>query len=520
MRLLLYLVILLTAEISTLFSESFSWPQWRGPNRNGKELGKLTLNLAWEKQPPEVLWQSPPLPSQSDGGFGSIISDGIYAYLSIVWHRDIPSEERTINDLVLRQLGVRKINLSKEIIRKAESDRASLNPRLRGGKLEEWIENWLLENLTQSERMIQGSLLASRFRKGKLAIPVPVIEKLFQIKGKVFANQEELDGWINEQDFDFRIKELVRKAVPPTKRVAEDVVVALDLRNGEMVWKTSLPGIPTGRNSSSTPCIAEGKVFAVGGKRIFCLDAEVGELLWENEIHQHGVASSPLFYDGKVYVLAGNLRAYEANSGELIWENDEVKGKAGSPILWKSKFAKLLVCNSNKKVCAVDPQSGKTVWAGSGGGNSTPVVEGNYLVVHGKPKEVGIIAYQMKKNSIVEIWRFPKHTRRCDSSPIIYDGKVFLIGSGMRLCIDLFTGETLRKIPSKHDISSPVLVKDTILAFETSGSFLRAFDASAENLHLGEKFKVNALKCASPTPVGSQLLIRRAEHLISLDINN
>ena len=116
MRLLLYLVILLTAEISTLFSESFSWPQWRGPNRNGKELGKLTLNLAWEKQPPEVLWQSPPLPSQSDGGFGSIISDGIYAYLSIVWHRDIPSEERTINDLVLRQLGVRKINLSKEIL--------------------------------------------------------------------------------------------------------------------------------------------------------------------------------------------------------------------------------------------------------------------------------------------------------------------------------------------------------------------------------------------------------------------
>ena len=66
-----------------------------------------------------------------------------------------------------------------------------------------------------------------------------------------------------------------------------------------------------------------------------------------------------------------------------------------------------------------------------------PVTHGDRLIVHGKPEEVGVIAYQAKQNEINEIWRFPKLTRRADSSPLVHDGKVFLMGAGMRLCADL-----------------------------------------------------------------------------------
>ena len=41
------------------------------------------------------------LPSQDNGGFSSVVSDDRFAYLSLVWHRDEPTKERTVNDIVL-----------------------------------------------------------------------------------------------------------------------------------------------------------------------------------------------------------------------------------------------------------------------------------------------------------------------------------------------------------------------------------------------------------------------------------
>ena len=42
--------------------------------------------------------------------------------------------------MVLRQLGLRNVNLPNELRDKVEKDRLSLSPRLRGAKLDEWID--------------------------------------------------------------------------------------------------------------------------------------------------------------------------------------------------------------------------------------------------------------------------------------------------------------------------------------------------------------------------------------------
>ena len=494
-------------------AEFDAWPQWRGAERNGQGLATLQGKLDWSENEPSLLWDSPELPSQDDGGFGSPVSDGRRVYLSIVWHRDVPTEERTVTSLVLRKLGARKVNLPERLIQLAETDRMNLSPRLRGSKLEEWIEQWLDRNLDQKQLMTQGSLLASRFKQGKLAMPLEAIDRLFAIKDQVFADQRALDEWIGKQGFSPELAEKISQGVPPTKRAADDVVVALDLRNGTLAWKTTLSGLPTGRTSSSTPCLANERIFAIGGKRIFCLDTKTGKLIWETGIHQKGVASSPLYYDGKIFALIGSLRAYDAKSGVLLWENKQVSGNTASPVLWKTGNSTLIVCNSNKTVVGVNPQSGVTQWQGPGGGSSTPVTHGDRLIVHGKPEEVGVIAYQAKQNEINEIWRFPKLTRRADSSPLVHDGKVFLMGAGMRLCLDLESGEVLRKFPAKHDISSPVLINGQILSYEINGSFLQLLDAQPDRLNEGKKFKIGALKCTSPSLLGSHLIIRRPKGL-------
>jgi len=495
----------------TLTAELTSWPQWRGPDRDGQGIPTIDLIDDFVANEPKKLWQSIEIPSQDDGGFGSLISDGKRAYLSVVWHRDEPTDERILDSIVMRKLGLRNVNLPKELKEKVEKDRESLSPRLRGSKLDEWIEKWIEENLDQKQKMTQGSLIASRFKQGKLAIPLWVIDRMFTIRDRIFSSQGALDEWLNEQQFPSTVRERISQGVPPTKRMANDVIIALDLKSGKQLWKTSLSGVPSGRSSSSTPCFADEKIFAVGGDRLFCVEAENGRLLWKSPLETEAVASSPLFYKGKVFVLANTLRAFDGKTGKQIWENVSVRGKTASPIIWKNQWQTALVCNSSKTVFCLNPQTGETLWEGPGGGASTPASTKDHLVVHGKTEDAGLICYIATKDGISENWRFPKLTRRTDSSPLIFDQKAILFGAGMRLCVDLKSGEILRKVPAKHDISSPILAGGKVLAYEINGSFLTSVEAVPEKLSDEKQFKLNALKCTSPALVGTKLLVRNAD---------
>ena len=196
-----FLIPLIFLSAIPLLAELNSWPQWRGPARDGQGIATVDLIENFEVNPPKKLWESIEIPSQDDGGFGSVISDGERAYLSVVWHRDEPTEERIIDSIVLRKLGLRNVNLPKGLKEKVEKDRESLSPRLRGTKLDEWVEKWIEDNLDQKQKMTQGSLIASRFKQGKLAIPLWVIDRMFTIRDRVFPSQEALDEWLNEQKF-------------------------------------------------------------------------------------------------------------------------------------------------------------------------------------------------------------------------------------------------------------------------------------------------------------------------------
>lgn len=486
------------------------WPQWRGPARDGKSIISFQKKKLTE---PILLWESETIPSGDEGGFGSVVSDGKNAYLSIVWHRDVPTETRTISDLFLRKFGARKINLPNEIVEKAERDRLSLNPRLRGIKLDQWIDQWLEAHLDSRQKMVQGDLLAARFKQGKLALPVEVIKSLHAMKNVPFPSQSDLDEWLGKQGFDKNLVEKISQSVPPTKRVAEDVVLAMNLNTGKRIWKASLEGKPSGRSSSSTPCIDGDQLFAVGSNRIFCIGLETGEILWDRSLDVESMATSPVCLDDKVIALVGNLTAFNKSNGEVIWENAEITGKAGSPITFDFHGRQVIACNGSKKVLLVDSKDGKIIWSGAGGGSSTPVYGEDYLLVHSKDKEAGLIAYDLSQKQITEAWRYPKLTRRSDSSPIIKGSNAYLIGAGMRACFDLSTGRLIRKEPANHDISSPVIAGEIIMAFEIKGNFLSLIDSAPHRFQELESFKINALRCTSPAIVKNKILIRKEDRV-------
>ena len=158
----------ITSFLLWFFSSSvvaIDWNQWRGNDRNGVVKDGVPLLSVWAESGPNLLWRSETIPSGDNGGHGSVLVNDGKTYISLVWHDDKPSENREINDLILRKLGYRNLSLSEQIITKMEKARESISSRLRGRKLNDWAEKWISDNLSKEQAERNGSWIISRFKK-------------------------------------------------------------------------------------------------------------------------------------------------------------------------------------------------------------------------------------------------------------------------------------------------------------------------------------------------------------------
>ena len=508
---------LLAASAGTVVAGDYN--QWRGPNRDGVVPDGVKLADAWPAEGPKLLWESEFIPSNDDGGHGSVVVADGKAYLSVVWHEDKPTETRAIDDLVLRELGYRGTsNLGKELVAKMEADRMSLSPRLRGGKLDEWIANWRSENLDKKQDQVLGSWIESRFKKGKAAFPISVLDRLNQIRKRRFANQEEMEAWVKAQDFGEDLNEKIFRAVPNTMKVASDTVVCLDLESGKTLWKAESPGEATGRNSSSTPSVMDGRVYAVGSTHAYCVDAETGKVIWATELKAQGAATSPLVLGDKVYFVAGGLMALERETGKLAWEQKDVSGNNSSPAIWHHDGKDWLIVNERKSVACVDSENGNVLWHATGGGDSTPAISGDYMVAYSRKEDLGFAGYKLSLTGAEVLWSHVLGARRSQSSPVIVGEYAYLLGADNHLCVNLETGSVAWVDKLRSNITSPLVADGKIYLVSNNGSdlmMLRAGTASREELG---KARIKALWCASPCITDGRLLLRAEDKVKCYDL--
>ena len=412
----------LVAAVGHSVALSADWPQWRGPLRNGvaSESPKLLDALPEGELAP--LWDSEAIPSNDDGGLGSVVVAAERVYLSVVWHRDEPSETRQIDELVLRQLGYQPLGaLGPELVKKMEETRVSLNPALRGKKLDEFTQQWIAANLDKKQQQLYASYIEKRFRKGALAMPLDVLDKLAGEQQRVFASEAKMRAWLDGQRFAEEVKRQVIEAVPPTRRAAEDTVICLDAATGRTLWKTSAPGEATGRNSSSTPCVSEGRVFALGSVSAYALDAATGRQLWAVPLPQKGPGSSPLVVGHAVIINAKTLFALEVATGRELWKQLKAGGSNSSPVAWSAGGRTLVICNGRNALDALDVATGEVLWSVPGAGDSPPAITGDLLAVQSRKPEVGLVAYRLGVNGAEKLWSTPFDALRNQSSPIVHD---------------------------------------------------------------------------------------------------
>ena len=498
----------LTASVAISHAD---WPQWRGPERNGiSDTDADLIDQFAENSDLERVWQSEEVPSDHYGGHGSIsVADGL-VYLSVVWHRDEPTDQRTIDSTVLSNLGSRSTGFDDELTAKFEEARLNINPRLRGKALEEWAQNWVDENLTEKENIRVGGWAVGRLKQGKSAIAMSVFDTLREVLNKPFAGQTELETWVAEQNFDALVAKRILDAVPNTKKVADDSVLCLDAKDGTTVWKFSKPGHPSGRSSSSTPAVVDGKVYAALSTHLYSLDAKTGDLVWESELtSRKGPASSPLVVGDRVFLQQNVLTAYSTTDGEQLWQNKKVSGANQSATSWSKDGKDIIICNGAREVFGVDAASGETVWKQPGGGDSTPVVSGDYLVVTSRNAPQNLAAYHLIAGTAPELlWEKEFLTRRYGASPIVYEGHVYHLGSARHWCLKLETGEIDWERQSSSAISSPALADGKLFVYENNGGYLAMLKADPTDYQPLGRSKVGALRCASPAIVGDQLFLR------------
>lgn len=496
------------------------WPQWRGPERNGALLDHTVLAGNWSAEGPPKLWESESIPSDDDGGHGSVVVANGRVYLSVVWHRDEPSETRTITDLILRvRLNYQNAAaLGKELVEKIESTRESLSPSLRGAKLDAFIEAFNSENLDRKKRELFGGFVSGRFKKGKLAIPLQDYETLRARVEKPFASQAEFEGWLNAQGFADHVKQAVLDAVPASKRVAEDTVVCLDAKSGKTLWMTKAPGEPKGRNCSSTPCVSNGHVFAIGSTHLYSVDAQTGKLEWAQPLPAKAPGSSPLVVDHAVVIQAGKLCAYDLASGKPLWEQPNVAGSNASPAVWGQGAGSILVCNGRNELSGVQPKTGEILWTTPGGGDSTPAIKGDLAAVLSAKENIGFAGYRISATGAEKLWNHPTDARRSQSSPVLYEGHAYLFEDGEHRCVNLESGKIAWTQKITSSITSPVLADGKIFVLGSNGNNLLMIKATPEDrVELGKAI-VRALWVPSPTVADGKIFIRHRQGVHCYDL--
>ncbi len=486
------------------------WPQWRGPSRNGIANGEIELpDTLSNDAPPATIWRSSEIPSDHYGGHGSVVVSQGKIFLSVVWHRDVATGTRTIDSDVMAKLGYRGTNFSDDLVARMEQARLTLNPRLRGGKLNQWAEGWVGENLDEDQRIRLGNWVISRFKKGKAAFAMADFKKLEPIRNKTFGDQAKLEEWVHSQGFDEAVAKRIIDAVPNTRKVADDVVLCLDKKTGKTLWKYETEGKPTGRVSSSTPAVDGKRVYAALSTHLYCIDTGDGSLVWKTPYPgRKGPASSPLVLGGTVYLQDHPLVAFDGKSGEVLWTNKEVGGSKQSPAAWQSPEGTVIICNSSNEVVGVDAKTGKILWKQPGGGDATPAVSGDYLVVTSRTKDHSLSAFKLSATAAEPLWTMDFRTLRYGSSPIIFEGHAYHLGSKRHLCVELETGKIAWQRDATSAISSPILADGKLLVYENNGGILTMLKADPEDYTALGRTKIGALRCASPAIVGSRLYFR------------
>lgn len=339
---------------------------------------------------------------------------------------------------------------------------------------------------------------------------------------------------------------LSEKAVFVTESTEEEEVVrALDRRNGKELWRAQWTGamkVPffAAKNGSwirSTPFFDGERVYVAGMRDVLvCLEAESGRQLWRVDFTQRfqsplpkfGFVCSPLVTDEHVYVQAGaSFVKLDKLTGKTVWrvleDGGGMSGSAfSSPVLATLQGKPQLLVQAREKLSGVDPATGGILWSRAipafrGMNIQTPTVYGNQIFIstYGGGSRLLEIARDGDAFKVNEVWTEPAQGYM--SSPVIVDGHAYVHLRNQRLtCFDIATGKRTWTSTERYGkYMSLVSQGDLLLALDERG-ILYLLRTNPQKLEILDSRKVSASPTWGHLAVSGDELVLREFHAARL----
>jgi len=211
-------------------------------------------------------------------------------------------------------------------------------------------------------------------------------------------------------------------------------------------------------------------------------------------------------------VNADQLVGLDAATGRQLWRQEKAGGGNASPVPWEAGGRKFVICNG-KDLSAVDLKTGKLVWSAEAGGDSTPAIEGDLLVAQSRRPELGLVAYRISPEKAEQIWNYPIDALRTQSSPILYDGHVYLTDDNNHYCFEAATGRKAWQAQAQTTISSPVLVDGKLFAMANNGNNLLMISTDPNAYTDLGRATVRAQWVPSPSIANGRLVLRMKDRV-------
>ncbi|WP_461637808.1 outer membrane protein assembly factor BamB family protein [Labilibaculum euxinus] len=243
-------------------------------------------------------------------------------------------------------------------------------------------------------------------------------------------------------------------------------VIALD-HSGKELWKQvygkewmdSYNGVRT------SPMVYDGIVYVMSGLgKITAMSAADGNILWSKNIltdfgsenTRWGITENLVADGDKLYCTPGgsevSMVALDRKSGQLIWKakgNGE-KSAYCSPAIIKLANRNLLVTHTSNSIIGVDAETGTLLWSFDHPNKysihpNTPLYKDGYLFCYSGYGKGGVMLELGEDGgSVKEVWRNELMDNQMGGAVLI-DGKIYGSGHTNRewFCLDWKTGEVL-----------------------------------------------------------------------------
>jgi outer membrane protein assembly factor BamB len=316
-------------------------------------------------------------------------------------------------------------------------------------------------------------------------------------------------------------------------------VLAFDTRSGRKLWQRSFWA--TGPTSSHPKTCMAAPTPASDGERLiaffatndlFCLDFD-GRVRWVRSLYDEndgatdgrGLASSPVIAGSTVIVQVDNQNTpfavgVDIATGRNRWRIERPREIAWtSPILLPAtgNLGELVLLQGSTRLSAHDPTNGREVWHIDRALHpiASTVRDGNVLYV---PGENALLAFELQPEGKPPklLWDKPKLNNAGFSSPLVLNGRVYVLKNSILLTGDARTGEVLGQLRLKGSYSSsPVAAGGLIYCFsdDSDKAVAQVVRPDAKEGKIVASWSLKEAILCTPAIAGGALYVRSDHHL-------